>query len=130
MGDLGDCCCQCPHPCGELSGPADLLGDAPALASFGSVSCGGYCSFPWVLRAQDFVCDLQDWSLCFQSCGSHIIISRWPSRSDPRRFPVPLPDLQDGKANMGSGEAHNSGRTYLVLRFCVFVGHPPSGYGI
>ena len=39
---------------------------------------------------QDFVCVLQDQSLClFQSCGNPIIKSYWPSRLIPWGFPVP-----------------------------------------
>jgi len=40
---------------------------------------------------QDFVCALQDWSLCFpQSCGSPITKSCWPSRSDSLGIPSPF----------------------------------------
>ena len=38
--------------------------------------------------AQDFVCALQDWSLCFlQSCGSPIIKFHWTSRPDSQEIP-------------------------------------------
>ena len=41
--------------------------------------------------AQDFVCALQDWSLCFpQYCGGLVIKSCWPSRSDSLGIPSPF----------------------------------------
>ena len=45
-GTFLSCCCQCPHPGGELFLTHASTGGIPTLAgSFGSVSCGGHCSF-------------------------------------------------------------------------------------
>ena len=49
-GDLSSCCCQCPHPCGELFLTHASTGGTPTLAaSFGSVSCGVTAPLLWVL---------------------------------------------------------------------------------
>ena len=79
-----------------------LQGVPPTLAgSFGSVSCGVTAPFLWVLVWQGFVCGLQDWSLCFlQSCGSLVIKSHWPSRSDTLGIRS-LSDAQAGKPEVG-----------------------------
>ena len=59
------------------------------------LSSGSWC-------AQDFVCVLQDWSLVFpQYCGIFTVISRWPSRQIPWRFPVPLSIPLVGKPDLG-----------------------------
>ena len=59
------------------------------------LSSGSWCM-------QNFVCALQDWSLCFfQSCGSLTIKSCWPQDQIPWRFPVPLSDAQAGKPDVG-----------------------------
>ena len=51
---------------------------------------------------QNFVCALQDWSLCFpQSSGSPIIKSHWPLRPDSPGIPSPFVGLQAGKPDMG-----------------------------
>ena len=67
---------------------------------------------------QDFVCVLQDWSLCFpQSCESLVIKSHWPSRSDflgnSSTF-VWSPGWEDWR---GVPKLHKSGRTSLMLLF-------------
>ena len=52
--------------------------------------------------AQNFICALQDWSLCFpQSSGSPIIKSHWPLRPDSPGIPSPFVGLQAGKPDMG-----------------------------
>ena len=46
---------------------------------------------PGSLYTQDFVCVLQEWSLCFpQAYGSPVIKSHWPSDSDSLGIPRPL----------------------------------------
>ena len=51
---------------------------------------------------QGFVCALQDWSLCFpQSCGSSIIKSFWPSRSDSLGIPSPAVRTPGWKPDVG-----------------------------
>ena len=56
----------------------------------------------WSWCRQGFVCDLQDWSPCFpQSCGSPVIKSHWPSRSNYLGIPSPFSDLQAGNPDVG-----------------------------
>ena len=67
---------------------------------------------------QGFTCALQDWSLCFsQSCGSLLIKSYWPSRSDSLGIPSPFVRSPGWEAWHGVQNLHNSGRTSLVLFF-------------
>ena len=66
-------------------------GDPPTLAALVQFPVESLLlsSMPWY--AQNFVCALQDWSLCFpQSCGSLVIKSHWPSRSDFLGIPSPF----------------------------------------
>ena len=52
--------------------------------------------------AQDFVCALQDWSLCFpHSCGRRVIKSHWPSRSDSLGSPSPFVGSPGWKLDTG-----------------------------
>ena len=52
---------------------------------------------------QGFACSLQDWRLCLpQFCGSLIIKSRWPSRSDSLRIPCPYARSPDWVVWIGS----------------------------
>ena len=79
-------------------------------------------SGPWY--AQDFVCALQDWSLCFpQSCESPIIKSHWLSKPDS----LGIPRL--GSLTWGS-EPTQQWENFFGIIFLQFVGHPLTGYGI
>ena len=97
-GTFWDCCCLFPTSCGELLLTHTYTGDPPTPAgSFASVSCDGGWGW-WLLLhfsescfTEDFVCNLQDWSLRFQqSCGNLVIRSHWPSRSDSLGIPSPF----------------------------------------
>ena len=67
---------------------------------------------------QSFIFSLQDWSLCFpQSCGSIIIKSSWPSRSNSLGIPSPFVRFPGWEAWHRVQNLHNSGRSYLVLFF-------------
>ena len=88
-----DCCCQCPHPfSGGLWPTHASAGDPQTLTGrSGSVSSGVTVPFPWVLVYTRFCCALQEWSLCYpQCCGSPVIKSFWPSKSDSLGIPVPF----------------------------------------
>ena len=125
-----DCCCQCPYRWGEPLLTHFSTGDPPTLvSSFGSVSCG--VTAPFLLSSgswcmQDFVCALQDWSPCFpQSCGSPIIKSRWPSRSESLGIRSPFFRSPGWEAWCGVQNLHNSVRTSLLLLFSsLWVTHP------
>ena len=82
------------------------------------LSSGSWCM-------QDFVCELQDWSLCFpQSCGSPIIKFHWPSRSDSLRISSPFVRSPGWEAWCWVQNLHNGGRTSLVLLFSrLWVSH-------
>ena len=67
---------------------------------------------------QNFVCALQDWSLCFpQSFRRTKIKSRWPSRPDSLAIPSPLFRSPGWEARHRVQNLHNSARTSLVLLF-------------
>jgi len=83
-------------PCWSTS-PQETLQHEQVVLVQSSVGSLLLSSGSWFV--QDFVCALQDCSLCFpQSCGSPIIKFHWSSRSD---FPVLLLDLWARKPDMG-----------------------------
>ena len=75
---------------------------------------------------QNFVCALQDWSVCFpQSSGRPIIKSHWPWQPDSLRNPSPFVGCPGWGAWLGVQNLHNSARTSLVLLFSsLWVTHP------
>ena len=84
-----------------------------------------FSSESWCI--QDFVCALQDWSLCFpQSCGSLVIKSQWLSRSDFQGFPVPLSDPQLGSLTWGL-EPLQQWANFFCTIVLQSVGYPPTG---
>ena len=100
-GDLPACCSQCPIPVLGPCRPTPPQETLTPAGGFGSVSRGVTTLFLWVLVCTWFCCALQDWSLCFpQSCGSLVIKSRWPSRSDSLGIPSPF-GPQAGKPDVG-----------------------------
>ena len=82
------------------------------------LSSGSWC-------AQNFVCVLQDWSLCFsQSSGRPIIKPHWPPKPDSLGIPSPFVTSPGWKAWHGVQNIHNSVRTSLGLLFsCLRVNH-------
>ena len=67
---------------------------------------------------QDFICALQDWSLCFpQSCGSPVIKSCWPSKSDSLGIPSLFAGSPGWKGWHGAQNLLNSGKMSLILLF-------------
>jgi len=68
--------------------------------------------------AQDFVCALQEWSLCIpQTCGSPITKSCCTSSPDSLGIPSPFVRSPGWEAWCGVQNLHNSERTSLVLLF-------------
>ena len=87
------CCCQCPHPNGEPPVPQASTGDPPALAGrSGSVSWRVTAPFPWTPNAHRilFVPSKSGISIPPKSCGSPVIKSHWPSKSDSLGIPSPF----------------------------------------
>ena len=79
---------------------------------------------------QGFVCALQDWSHCFpESCGSSIIKSLWPSRSDSLGFPSPVVRTPGWKPDVGF-RTSQPWKNFCGIIVFQFVGHPPGRYGI
>ena len=112
-----DCCCQGPRLCGEprpITPPLETLQQVVLIQSpVGALllSSGSWC-------AQDFVCALQDWNLCFtQSSRNPIIKSHWLSRPDSLGIPSVFVGSLVWEARCGVQNLHNSGRTSLVLLF-------------
>ena len=88
----------------------------------------GHCSFPLGSGAHT-VLFVPSKSLCFpQSCGSSVIISCCPSKSDSLGIPSPLPDPQVGKW-CGAWNLCNSVRTCLVSLFSTVWGTHLAGVG-
>ena len=112
-----DCYCQGLHSQSEVLLTHDCKGDPPTLAySSGSVSCGVTALSPWVLVHERFVCALWEWNLCFpQFCGSPMIKSPWPSKSDFLGVLIPFAVSPVWEARCGAQSLHNSGRTSIVL---------------
>ena len=74
---------------------------------------------------QDFICALQDWSLCFpQSYGSPVIKSCWPSKSDSLGILSLFAGSPGWKGWHGAHNLLNSGKMSLILLFsCLWVAH-------
>ena len=121
-----DCCFQCPQSCGEPLLTHAPTWDPPTLTgSCGLVSYGFIALSSGSWYKQDFICALQDWSLCFpQSCGSPIIKSCWPSRSDSLSIPILFVRSQGCEAWCGTQNHDNNGETSLESLFSsLWVSH-------
>ena len=116
----------CPTPCEPLQTHASAMTlqhqqVALVQSPVGSLllSSGSWCM-------QDSVCTLQDWSLCFpQSCGSPIIKSHWPSRSDSLGIPSPFV-----RAPGWVLEPSQQWENLFGIIVLWIAGHPPGRYGI
>ena len=63
---------------------------------------GSFLLLPGSWCAHNFVCALQEWSLCFpQPCQSPVIKSCWPSKSVSLGFLLPLPNPLVWKPDVG-----------------------------
>ena len=118
---------QCPCPCGEplpthasTEGPPTqqvVLVQSPVGSLL--LSSGSRCM-------QNFVCALQDWSLCLPlSRGSPIIKSR-PDSLGISQSLCQIPRL--GSLTWGS-EPSQQWENFFGIIFLQFVGHPPGRYG-
>ena len=75
------CCVQCPWPCSRPLPTHASAGDSWTLTGkSGSVSCENTALFSWILVSTSFC--LCPPSLFPQSCGSSIIKSHWPQKSN------------------------------------------------
>ena len=67
---------------------------------------------------------VSEWSLCFpQSCGSFVMKSHWPSKSDPLGIPSPFTGSPDWEPCWGAQNLHNSGRRLVLLSSSLWVIH-------
>ena len=82
----------------------------------GLVYCGVTAPFPWAPVSTRLCLCLP--RVCFpQSCGSSVIISHWPSKSDSWGIPSPIAGSPSWEARCEAQNGHNSGRLSLVLLF-------------
>ena len=83
------CCIQCPRPCSMPLLTHSSAGNSSTLTGkSGSVSCGVTAPFSWVLgQTRLFV---PSKSLFPQSCGSSVIKSRGPPKSNSLGIPCPF----------------------------------------
>ena len=82
------------------------------------ISPGSWCT-------QDFVCALQECSLCFpKSCKILVIKSHWPSKSDFLGIPNPYARSLGWEARHGTQNFHNSRRISLIFLYGLCVTHP------
>ena len=92
-----------------------------------SVSCGVNAPFLWVL-VHARLCALQEWCVCFPYfCGTPVIKSHCPSRSDDQGIPSPFVRITGWVPWCQVQSFHNGGRTSLVFLFSSYL---LSGYGI
>ena len=112
-------CCQCPSPAMKPCWPPppqEALQHEQVLLVQSPVGSRLLSSGSW--HTQDFVCALQDWSLCFPQClRSPIIKLLWPSRSDSPGLRSPFVRSPGWEAWRGLQSLHHSGRMSLVLLF-------------
>ena len=118
-GIFQDCCRQCPCPHDEPLLTPTSVGD-PATVVVGLVQSpvGSLLLSPGPWSTRDFVCALQQGSLCFPGpAGLHSQI--------PWGLSVPLSDPQAGKPDMGLRTFTKVVKLLLVLLFSsLWVTHP------
>ena len=132
-GNFLACCCQCPHPCGELLPTHTSTGGPRSPAhSFGSVSCGNHCSFPLGLGVNKKIFVPSKTRGCFpKSYRNPIIKSHCPSRSYSMGISIPFVGVPGWEAWCEVQNLHHSGRPSLVLfSSSGFVVPLPGRYGI
>ena len=105
----------CPSPC-WLRPPQEALQHwqvvlIQSLIGPLLLSSGSWCT-------QNFVCALQDWSLCCpKSSGGPIIKTHWPSRPDSLGIPRQFVESPGWETWCGVQNLYNSGRTSSALLF-------------
>ena len=98
-----------------IATPASARDPLTLAGRSGSVPYGVTASSPGAWCAQDFVCALQEWNICFpQSCQSPVIKSCWPSKSDSLRIPPPIARPPSWETWRGAWNLHSSGWTSMV----------------
>ena len=124
-GTSQDCCCQCPHACGEPLLTCASTGDPATVAdSFGSVSCGV------LVHARFCLCPP-----CLESLFSPVL---WKSYNQISlackvRFPgdsQSLCQIPRLGSLMSGSEPSQQWENFFGIIALQFVGHSPSGYGI
>ena len=125
---------------GQLSGlllpvSLSLHQPLPTQRSTGNLPTWAGSSGPFFLSSvswgsHEFLCVLQEWSLCFpQSCGSTVIKLCWPSKSDSLGVPGPFARSSGWETWLGVQNLYNIRRTCLVLLFSSLWGTHPAGVG-
>ena len=117
-----DCCCQCPSPRGEPLPTHTSTGDPPTLAGRSAQSPAG----PLLLSRcmQDFVCVLQEWSVCFHSPVKIL----WPNPAGlqsqiPWGFLSLSLDPQVGKPDVGFRTFTTMGELIWYYCYRLWVAH-------
>ena len=111
-------CCQYSHPCGEPLLTQASTGDPPTPASrFGSVSCGGHCSFPLGLGAHKILFMSSKTRVSVIPNSGEVLYSNSIGLQDliPWGFPVPLSDPQAGKPDVGFRIFTMVGNSFVLL---------------
>ena len=125
-------CCQYSHPCGEPLLTQASTGDPPTPASrFGSVSCGGHCSFPLGLGAHKILFMSSKTRVSVIPNSGEVLYSNSIGLQDliPWGFPVPLSDPQAGKPDVGF-KMVTTVQELLWYYYSLICGCPPGGYRI
>ena len=129
-GTFPDCCCQRLIPVVSACRPSPPQETLHLQVVLVQSPVGSLLLSPESWCMQGLVCVLQDWNLCFpQSCGSSIIKSLWPSRSDSLGFPSPVVRTPGWKPDVGFRTSQPWENFSGIIVF-QFVGHPPGRYGI
>ena len=89
-----------------------------------------HCSFPLRLGVCKVLFVPSKTGVCFpQSCGSLVIKSCWPSRSDSLGIPSPFVESPGWEAWQWGLEPSQRWKNFFGIIVLQFVGHPPSRYG-
>ena len=127
-GAFPECCSQCPRPLVSPCQPAppeETLEHQQVVLAQSPVGSLLLSSVSWC--TQGSVCALQDWRLCFpQSCGSLVIKSHWPSRSDSLGIPSPFVRSPGWEAWRGFRTFTTAGK--LLWYYCHPVYESPTGW--
>ena len=101
MDTSQDCCCHCPHPCFEPLPNHSSTEDPPTLKGLVQYPVGSLFLFSGPWWVQDFVCDLQEYSLFPPVLWNLVSKYHWPSKSDSLWISSPLDRSQTSKHDMG-----------------------------
>ena len=129
-GTFLDCCCQCPHLCGEgwPTLPQETLQHYQVQSPVESLLSSSWSWYRW-----DFVCAPPKTGVSVSPSPMEVLQSNTPGLQDQipwtKGFPVLCQIPRLGSMTWGS-EPSQQWENFFGIIVLQFVGHPPGGHGI